>query len=429
MALFHWSVQVLSRKGARTTVAAAAYRAAERLVERSTGKVHDYRAKHGVVHEEILCPRQTPAHLRDREGLWNAVEAAETRKDAQLAREIVLALPHELGLAENITLLRRYVAERFVSHGMIADLAVHLPVTGEDHRNIHAHVMLTLRKVDGDGFYGKKTREWNMMFWNALPQQREAWAAYVNAGLKAANKQERVDHRSFADRLVEAKRRGDRVAAALVERQPQRHMGAKAIRLAREGRASPRVTANAKVVLENFEKAGRHVMGSRDAEAPAMRHAIEAVSKLLSGGGDEPIITVTGMDVMLSLYRSGLVSREALAASLESLAAERALEQAQRAATSFYRLIRVRRHQAWALRREQKREAPAAFHQDSSGDEAKMTLPKELRPSRDWKPLMRLPQELRTSTVRRAMVISDHDPEPPPQPPDQHMFADEDRAV
>ena len=54
------------------------------------------RDKPGVVHSEILLPDGAPARWLDRATLWNEVEAGEKRKDAQLAREIEIALPREL---------------------------------------------------------------------------------------------------------------------------------------------------------------------------------------------------------------------------------------------------------------------------------------------------------------------------------------------
>lgn len=96
--LYHFSVQVIGRSRGQSAVAAAAYRAGERLLDQRTGDVHDYSRRRGVVYSEVLLPTGAAPHLRDRERLWHEVERLEVRKDAQLAREINLALPHELNV-------------------------------------------------------------------------------------------------------------------------------------------------------------------------------------------------------------------------------------------------------------------------------------------------------------------------------------------
>ena len=96
LAIYHFSAKVISRADGRSAVAAAAYRAAEELHDQRLGRAHDFTNKAGVVHSEILLPDGAPARLLDRATLWNEVEAGEKRKDAQLAREIEIALPREL---------------------------------------------------------------------------------------------------------------------------------------------------------------------------------------------------------------------------------------------------------------------------------------------------------------------------------------------
>jgi MobA/MobL family protein len=96
MASYHFSVQIISRSAGQSSVAAAAYRAGERLKEQRSGKIHDYSKRRGVVSAEILLPRGAANFLGDRSALWSYVERLEGRRDAQLAREINLALPHEL---------------------------------------------------------------------------------------------------------------------------------------------------------------------------------------------------------------------------------------------------------------------------------------------------------------------------------------------
>jgi ATP-dependent exoDNAse (exonuclease V) alpha subunit len=117
MAIYHLSAQVISRGAGRSVVAAAAYRAATRLEDTRTGLAHDFTAKDHLVHAEVLLPAGAPAAWADRGTLWNAVEAGEKRKDAQLAREVEFALPRELSQAEGIALAQDFVREQFVARG------------------------------------------------------------------------------------------------------------------------------------------------------------------------------------------------------------------------------------------------------------------------------------------------------------------------
>ena len=195
VAIYHLSAKVIGRGVGRSAVAAAAYRAAERLHDERLGRDHDFTAKAGVVHSEILTPEGAPERWRDRAALWNEVEAGERRKDAQLARDVEIALPCELSKAEAVALARDFVAEQFVSRGMVADLNVHWAVRGDGEAQPHAHVMLTMRRVEGDGF-GPKEREWNST--ELLQGWRERWAELANARLHELGHDARIDHRSFA---------------------------------------------------------------------------------------------------------------------------------------------------------------------------------------------------------------------------------------
>src|ERR1700691_5421903 len=125
MAIYHLSVKIIKRGSGRSVVAAAAYRAAQSLAEEQTGHTHDYTRKVGVEHSEIVAPEGALHWMRDRLTLWNAVEAVEKRRDAQLAREVEIALPIELDNASQLSLVRQFVQREFVSKGMVADFSIH----------------------------------------------------------------------------------------------------------------------------------------------------------------------------------------------------------------------------------------------------------------------------------------------------------------
>jgi len=198
MAIYHFSAQVISRSGGGNALAAAAYRSGEKLQE------HDYREKRGNVdYSEILTPKKAPEWTKNRESLWSAVEATERRKDAQLCREINMALPLELKPAERVELAKSFCME-FTRLGMVADLAIH----GQDTGNPHAHVMLTMRELRPEGF-GPKNREWNRR--ELVEEWREAWAKAANLALERAGYEARIDHRTLA--------------AQGIDREPTIHLG------------------------------------------------------------------------------------------------------------------------------------------------------------------------------------------------------------
>jgi Ti-type conjugative transfer relaxase TraA len=175
-------------------VASAAYRAGTRLRDERLDRSHDFSAKRGVVHSEVMLPEKAPEAWSDRERLWNDVEAFEIRKDAQLAREVEFALPRELTHAQGIELARDFVQAEFVDQGMIADLNVHWDMAEDGMPKPHAHVMLTMRSVDGNGF-GQKVREWNRT--EMVERWRERWAKLANQHLAELDIDARIDHRSL----------------------------------------------------------------------------------------------------------------------------------------------------------------------------------------------------------------------------------------
>ena len=216
MAIYHFDASVISRSKGRSATAASAYRTAEVIKDHRTGEVHDYTRKSGVLHTEIIAPDNAPAWAHDRSSLWNAVEDAERRKDAQVAREVRVALPSELTLEQNADLVRAFVQEQFVARGMIADVALHAPGREGDQRNHHAHIMLTTREIGPEGF-GAKEPDWNAK--DLLVDWRQSWAEHVNDTLERCDIHERVDHRTLvaqrADALSlahDARERGDEPA-------------------------------------------------------------------------------------------------------------------------------------------------------------------------------------------------------------------------
>ena len=161
---------LISRSTGRSSIAAAAYRACTRLVDALTGLVHDYTLKRGRLGGGVELPLEAPRWSR--EELWHAVERAEKRRDAQLAREIIVALDHRLSVDDNMELVRRFV-RTLVDQGMGVQWDVHAPDRRGDQRNFHAHLLLTTRRIGADGISTKKERSWNSEAW--LATQKTCW--------------------------------------------------------------------------------------------------------------------------------------------------------------------------------------------------------------------------------------------------------------
>ena len=154
MAIYHCSIKIIGRSKGKSVIAAAAYRAGEKLYDRETGLIHDFTRKGGVVHREILLPDHAPKEYLDRQTLWESVTKVEKKSNAQFAREIELALPVEFSRELQLEVIREYVQTNFVSEGMCADIAIHDKKNG----NPHAHILLTTRPMKADDTWGAKEK-------------------------------------------------------------------------------------------------------------------------------------------------------------------------------------------------------------------------------------------------------------------------------
>ena len=155
MAIYHMQAKVVSRGSGRSAVAASAYMSCSRIYNDYDGIQHDYTRKHGLIYQEVMLPPMAPPKWKNREQLWNAVEAAEKTKDSRLAREFVVALPIELDKDSNISLLQNFIQKNFVDMGMCADFAIH----DTDGHNPHAHILLTVRPLNENGTWQYKTEK------------------------------------------------------------------------------------------------------------------------------------------------------------------------------------------------------------------------------------------------------------------------------
>jgi Ti-type conjugative transfer relaxase TraA len=233
----------IARASGRSAVASAAYRAAERLENERDGLVHDFSRRSGVEHAEIVLPAGADAAwAKERSALWNAAEASEKRKDARVAREIEIALPHELSAEQRLELTREFAQGLADRYGVAVDFAIHSPHGHTDIRNHHAHVLMTTRKVgpgrsagpDGLGEKSELELENKRLQALGLPTSHEqlrdiriGWEQRTNEHLARAGLDIRVDHRSHQERGLEI--------------EPTQHMGVHATQMERRGKEMSRV--------------------------------------------------------------------------------------------------------------------------------------------------------------------------------------------
>ena len=273
IAIYHCSIKIVSRGKGKSAVAAAAYRAGEKLTNEWDGLTHDYTKKGGVIHSEILLPAHAPPAFSDRSTLWNSVELSEKSNNAQLAREVEIALPVELSREEQTRLVREYCSSQFVSKGMIADFNLHDTGGG----NPHAHILLTMRPLDERGAWlpkskkeyvldengekirlpsGRyKTRKVDLVDWNNRENAevwRRAWADLANEYLEKNNRPERIDHRSY-------ERQG-------IDQLPTVHVGVAASQMEKKGIVTERGELNRSIKAANriLREIRRLVHGLKD---------------------------------------------------------------------------------------------------------------------------------------------------------------------
>jgi hypothetical protein len=213
VAVYFLNLKTFGRSGGSSAVSAAAYRSGERIRDERTGRTYDHTDRRDVLHKEILLPGDLAAAdmswAKDRSRLWNAAESAESRKNARVAREYLVALPVELSPGQRLDLARGFSQELVERYRFALDLTIHAPrdFPGSDPRNFHAHLLATTREATAFGLAAKTILELNDAKRHELGLRpvvhellfvRERWAEVTNEALRGANIAARVDHRSLA---------------------------------------------------------------------------------------------------------------------------------------------------------------------------------------------------------------------------------------
>lgn len=231
MAIYHLQVKNISKK-TRSSVASSAYRSGVKLTDEATNRTYDFSKKSGVLRSHTVIKNDKGEFVKfDRSTLWNTAESAEKRIDGRTAKEIIIAIPHELMTLENgekvtkknikqtegFNAVLDFIGQIINEYGVAADYAIHAPNklkdSDKDNKNYHAHIMITTRsaKLDSENnlILGDKT---NFELSNTklkklgLPNTqdqitliRERWGETANYYLKKNDIKARITHKSFKD--------------------------------------------------------------------------------------------------------------------------------------------------------------------------------------------------------------------------------------
>ncbi|MCD8013394.1 MAG: MobA/MobL family protein [Lachnospiraceae bacterium] len=262
---------IVQRSKGQSAIDQASYISRTEIKSEYDGKTYRPKYHEDLVHSEIYLAYGAPKEWEDRATLWNSIEMNEKQKNAQLARTMKAALPNwwSYELAESI--VREYVHKNFVSKGMCADWAIHDSVNPQGQRNLHFHLMLTLRPIDRNGKWGAKQRKEyildkrgnrirnksgrgyksravNVNDWNNRDNAKK-WRKNLVDTINSINEQlgidEQWEHRSFKELGM--------------EQQPTVHLGPIASALERQGIQTEKGDVNRAIIESNrrLAEAGR----------------------------------------------------------------------------------------------------------------------------------------------------------------------------
>lgn len=294
--------QIISRKDGKSVIAKAAYNARAQLRDERTGEMKDYSGVDGLEWQGVFLDpnRKNPAlseWMKDRQQLYNAYELRADKStrpnDAQLAREFLITLPHELS-ADRRRLLITEFSRELARQGVIVDVSIHRPHEHGDERNHHAHMLLGLYRIDETTgqLSTRKERAWNSKQWYQKVHERwsELGARYLDrAGFKLEAERFRVGHLPREQQITLAEKRGDREHAEdLRTREAQEHLGPHASAMERKGVETDIGNVNREIDQRNEERATLHALKrelavlDREAARDTLKHELAEVEKLLT---------------------------------------------------------------------------------------------------------------------------------------------------
>lgn len=215
MSLYHLHCDIIGRSKGKSAVGSYLYQFREKGKNEELNKTQNYtRNKDKPLLTGFIAPKNSafqPKNHKEILNFWNEVQKKENRKNSQFARDFDIALQDELSLEQNTECLYKWIQENWASRGLCSSVAIHPPHTdhkGESNKNLHAHIMVALRKVDQDGWTDKDREGNDRAFLN---QVRKSWADIVNAKFKELGIEQHIDERTLEEQGI--------------EREPQKHKG------------------------------------------------------------------------------------------------------------------------------------------------------------------------------------------------------------
>ncbi|MCR5511418.1 MAG: MobA/MobL family protein [Lachnospiraceae bacterium] len=145
--------------GGHSAVEQSGYICREKMYSEYDGQTYYPKCHEDLVHSEVLLPENAPEEYKDPEKLWNSVEMFEKYREAQLARTWRIELPNLWTYQFAIMFVKALCERLFVSKGMCVQFAIHDSENDKGQRNLHAHIMLTLRSIDEHGHWMPKQKK------------------------------------------------------------------------------------------------------------------------------------------------------------------------------------------------------------------------------------------------------------------------------
>jgi hypothetical protein len=348
VAIYHLNAKVISRGKGQSAIAASAYRSGDRLRDEKTGEQKFYPSREERIQfTDIMAPKDTPEWAHDRNRLWNEAEKAEKRKDAQLAREIEISLPHELTGPQREWLVKDFAREAFVRKGYAVDIAIHAPDKESDDRNYHAHLMITMRTLGPNGFAAKKDRDLNSK--DQLKAWREQWANLANRHLERHGHKERIDHRSLKEQGV--------------DREATMHVGYAANEIAHRGGQSDRMDELRGILARNEIRTDLKAL-EKELQALERAQAEELQRRAAEAAKQGAVPAPTPIEVINARHAAAEAERTRLEGVQKLQRADRADQQGAKK-WPVGQAFSVGSHTAAQEVRQERREASQAAQQDA----------------------------------------------------------------
>ena len=166
MAIQFARIEIVGRSSGGNACCKGAYNARAKVKDEKTNVTYNFSNKEDNVHHAVLLPEHVDKKLLSVAGLMNLVEGSEKRKDSQLLKDIVLALPddEELSLQDRINITYLLIEKRgWVKEGLGVQVDIHEP--HDEEKNWHAHLLVTTRRFTKDGLaFGAKAIDLNPEF-------------------------------------------------------------------------------------------------------------------------------------------------------------------------------------------------------------------------------------------------------------------------